>query len=265
MVPPQADDHDLARIRPIIWDSADVDVVEPFGAYVYAFDEPGASIARELEQQVFLEAFGNTAEQLAAEYGPYESSSLFFCVIDHRRATIAGMMRMILPTPHGPGLKSLADLEPAWGTSASDLLAQAGLDLEIERTWDIATLAVAHEYRSAASAGLVSLGLFQSFVLTAHSAGINSFVMILDHIVFRMLRLRVRVPFIALAESRPYLGSPASIPSFLLLDQWRERLRQGSPELLDVIFEGRGIGPALRRIDIERAASRVMKSMTSGG
>ena len=251
------------ELRALVREVVDTNTAEPFGAYVFAYDEPGAEIGRVLEQEVFLEAFGNTTAQLADEYDAYESSSVFFCVIDHRRATTAGVMRMILPTEHGPGLKSLVDLAPVWGKPATELFAAAGLELEISRTWDIATLAVAPEYRSAASAGLVSLGLYQGFVRTAGRVGIESLVTILDHVAFRMLRLRVRVPFIALAEGQPYLGSRLSIPALVQLLSWRERLSRMDPELLGVIFEGRGIEPALRPIDLDGAAACVWRSMAT--
>ena len=58
------------------------DAVEPFGAYLFRGDEPGAELGRHVERAVFLEAFGNTPELLAEEYGPYEASSVFICVVD---------------------------------------------------------------------------------------------------------------------------------------------------------------------------------------
>ena len=38
---------------------------------------------------------------------------------------------------------------------------RTGLSMRPERTWDIATLAVAAEYRGKATMGLVTLGLYQ--------------------------------------------------------------------------------------------------------
>jgi hypothetical protein len=247
----------------LVRETVDTDVAPPFGAYVFAYDEPGAAIAHALEQEVFLESFGNTPAQLAFEYGAYESSSVFFCVIDHRRATIAGMMRMILPTPNGPGLKSLVDLEKGWGRPPAELFADAGLAFDPGSTWDIATLAVGREYRSAATLGLVSQGLYQSFVRTAMAVGVDSLVMILDHIVFRTLKLRVRVPFVALGDGRPYLGSSSSVPTAIQLTGWRKSL-SSDPEMLGIIFDGLGIEPALTPIDLDRAMSCVSRLSPPG-
>ena len=65
---------------------------------------------------MFLEAFGNTADQLAEEYRPYEQSSFFICVLDHLRSLPAGVMRVLQPSP--AGFKSLKDLETVWGEPA---------------------------------------------------------------------------------------------------------------------------------------------------
>ena len=84
-----------------------------FGVYVLRSDEPAAELARHVEREVFLEFFGNTPELLAAEYGPYESASVFICVIDHVLRQPAGVMRIIVPS--ACGAKSLHDLEARWG------------------------------------------------------------------------------------------------------------------------------------------------------
>jgi len=93
--------------------------------------------------------------------------------------------------------------------------------------------------------------------------GIESLVMVLDHIAFRTLRLRVRVPLIALAEGRPYLGSRSSLPAVVQLCEWRERLGRVDPELLGVIFEGRGVEAALRPADLELATACVSRTMAA--
>ena len=77
---------------------------------------------------MFLEAFGNTAELLADEYGPYEASSFFICVVDHLRMLPAGVMRVVLPSPRG--FKSLNDIEPVWGEPAESAHRAHGLALD---------------------------------------------------------------------------------------------------------------------------------------
>ena len=105
----------------------DPNATEPFGVYVWADPDPAASLARHVERVVFDESFGNTPEQLDVEYGTYERSSLFLCVIDHRRRLPVGMARAILPSD--AGLKSLDDIEREWGEDVDDVLARTGLPM----------------------------------------------------------------------------------------------------------------------------------------
>src|SRR6266516_4584263 len=93
---------------------------EPFGTYLACSDEPSAELARSVERAVFLETFGDTAELLDAEYQPYESASIFFIVLDHRRRVPAGMMRVIVPSR--AGFKSLDDIARVWNQPVDNVL-----------------------------------------------------------------------------------------------------------------------------------------------
>ena len=161
---------------------------------------------------VFLEAFGNTVDDLAREYGPYEASSLFIVVVDHLRQLPAGVIRVVQPSP--VGLKSLNDLESVWGETAEVLMRRTGLDFGPEKIWDVATLAVPPEYRAKATGGLVTMGLYQTLTLAARASGIDLLVAILDMPVFRMLRWKLHMIFAGYrgVGPKPYLGSPASMP-----------------------------------------------------
>ena len=189
------------------------DAVEPFGAYLFRGDEPGAELGRHVERAVFLEAFGNTPELLAEEYGPYEASSVFICVVDQIRKLPVGVMRVLLPSARG--VQEPDDFETVWGNPAPPLVARSGVAFDPDRTWDIATLAVAAEYRGAATRGLVSMGLYQTLTLTARRSGIDWFVAILDLPVFRMIRWKLRMIFAGYegVGAQPYLGSAASMPA----------------------------------------------------
>ncbi len=247
-------DLDSVRLRRLVDDTVDASVDEPLGAYLFASHERGSEIGRHVERTVFLEAFGNTPELLEKEYGPYEEASVFFCVVDHRRRQPAGVMRVILPGGAGPGLKSLNDVEPTWGFPGSMLLRRAGASAPLDATWDIATLAVMPEYRGNAAAGLVSVALYQSEVLAALAAGVDWMVAILDETVHRMARLEFSQPFVPFAPARSYLGSPASLPVYVQLSEWSERLASGHPAVHDVIFRGSGIEAAVRPLDLERSS-----------
>jgi hypothetical protein len=223
----------------------------PFGAYVFGPSDPGAALGRAVEAEVFFEAFGNTPELLAEEYDPYAAASLQLVVMDHRRLTAAGSVRLILPCSGTPGLKSLNDLSPIWCDDPRMLLAEQGLDLFAATTFDWATLAVSPEYRTAAGLGLVSLGLYQTVMTVGRALGCQNFVAILDRAVYVMSRLRYVQPFVPIAPAKPYLGSAGSLPVYLPLDEWEERLRIVDPDLDAVLFERRGIEPALDPVPVE--------------
>jgi hypothetical protein len=225
----------------------------PFGAYLFRGEERGAELGRHVEQAVFLEAFGNTREVLAEQYGRYEPWSAFICVIDHLRRVPAGVMRILLPSPEG--FKSLNDIEPVWGVPAAELAAGNGLALDLERTWDIATLAISPEYRGKATRGLVSMGLYQSLTLAARHCGVAWFVAILDMPVFRMIRWRLRMIFAGYEgiAPLPYLGSAASIPAWCDVVEAERHLAATDEDLHAVLVKGVGLEPALRPIDLASA------------
>ena len=141
----------------------------PFGLYVFDSDQPESSLARDIEQAVFYETFGNTPDLLAAEYGPYDDASFFLCVIDHERRRPAGMIRVIAPSPLG--FKSLDDLARRWDRPFDELAAQHALAVDLDSLWDLATLGVDREYRGAATSGLVAMALYQGLNMLADRQG----------------------------------------------------------------------------------------------
>jgi hypothetical protein len=223
---------------------------EPFGAYVFRTGQPGAALARSLETAVLWETFGDSPEALSQEYGDYEHSSFFFCILDHRRQLPAGMMRVIVPSPRG--FKSLNDIEPVWGESAASVIERAGLEIDRAKTWDIATLAVAPEYRGKAARGLVTMGLYQSLIMAAFRCGVEWFVAIFDMPVLRLIRWKLRLTwagFDGLAPAR-YLGSVASIPAWCDLLEAERKLAKEDPDLYAILRFGEGLEPALRTVDL---------------
>lgn len=246
-----------AALQEFVGAVVDLDVPEPMGAYLFGTYEAGSEIGRHVERTVFLEAFGNTPELLEKEYGRYEPTSVFLCVVDHRHRRAAGAVRLILPAPGGPGLKTLNDLEPVFGERAGTLLSHAGVAPPPDATWDVATLAVMPEYRGAAAAGLVSLALYQSGVRAARHVGVDWMVAILDAVVHRMQRFAFHAPFVPFAPPRPYLGSPASYPVYLHVSEWGRRIEVADPSMYDVMFHARGIEAAVRPLDLDRVGALV--------
>lgn len=213
----------------------------PFGLYVLDCHDPGAELARSVEAEVFMEFFGNTPELLESEYGAYEEASLFLCVLDHRRRTPAGMMRVI--TPSEAGFKSLDDIGRAWGNDVEGLKQRSGFGFAHHEVWDIATLAVSGEYRGEATAGLVSLALYQALGTLATRHGVRGLVTILDVVVLELIQTRIERPFTAFAglEPREYLDSPASLPVFCNLADHMDRISITDPAMYELLYEGTGL------------------------
>jgi hypothetical protein len=246
-----------ADLRPLADQIVPPGVIEPLGVYAFCSSDPASELARHVERTVFLEAFGNTEELLAKEYAPYEMASLFLCVLDHRRRIPAGMMRVVLPSP--AGFKSLLDVEPIWGVSVEAMFSGSGLVHEPDRTWDIATLAVTPEYRGRAANGLVSLALYQALTMAARRCGVDWFVAIFDVPVLRMIRWKLHMTFTGFRGlgAASYLGSAASMPAWCRLSEAEQRLERTDPDLRVLLFEGKGIEPAVRPVDIETALELV--------
>jgi hypothetical protein len=167
-------------------------------------DSELASVGRDLERQIFEETFGNSAAVMAAEYGPYEASSLFFVVIDRKRGVPAGVARMI--ESRGPGTKTVDDAPQHIGTGVETILAAHGMTGE--KVWDCATIAVLPEYRGGRSALLVSTMVYRTFLVMGRRHGVRHAVSMLDKGAYRNLKL-IGVPMRTLADSGPfeYLGA----------------------------------------------------------
>ena len=213
----------------------------PFGVYVLDSHDPASVLARQVEQDVFLEFFDNTVDMLADEYGPYEDTSTFLCVIDHQRRVPAGMIRIIRPSP--AGFKTLHDLDSIWGLPTSQLARPTGIGLDPSSLWDLATLAVAREYRSAASSGLVSMALYQALNMLGHAQGIRWAVAVMDMVVLDLINSAWHRPFAGIpgADPRRYLDSPASRPVYCDVVDYRMRLAFLDPPTHAILFEGRGL------------------------
>jgi hypothetical protein len=254
LVDPLRDDAELRHLASSVRAPG---AAEPFGAYMFRHDEPGAELGRHVERGVFLEAFGNTPELLHEEYQRYERSSVFIVVLDHLRNVPAGAIRVIVPSR--AGFKSLDDIEPVWGVPARDLVERTGIALDPNKTWDVATLAVEPEYRGTLARGLVTMGLYQSLVLSARACGIDWLIAILDMPVFRLLRWKLRMVMVGYKGigPLPYLGSAASLPAWCDLVDAQRRYLETDLNLHGVIFEGVGLEPALRRVDLPGVDRRV--------
>jgi len=255
--PSDPSDPSDAAVRRLVVEVMAPDPPEPFGVYLFRSDEPGGALGRRVEQKVFLEVFGNTPELLAKEYQPYRAASFFLCVVDHRRRLPAGVMRMLVPSD--AGFKTANDVPAIWLEPLDAMAMRTGLVIDPSRTWDIATLAVAAEYRGKATTGLVTLGLYQALSTLTLRSGIEWLIAILDRRVFRMVRWQLKMTFAGFKDvpALPYLGSPASLPVWCSMSEGKRRLVADHPELYELLVEGRGLEAAMRPVDMTGALDRV--------
>jgi hypothetical protein len=254
---PVMDDVELRRLAGAVTAPG---TTSPLGVYLFRSGDPASELARHLERVVFMETFGNTPELLSKEYAPYDEASIFLCVIDHLRRVPAGTMRIVRPSIIG--FKTLDDAGPVWGEPVATMAARTGIEIDLARTWDIATLAVAAEYRGKATMGLVSMGLYQALAMATRRCGIAWLLAILDVPVFRMIRWRLRMPMAGFTGvgARPYLGSPASLPVWCNVGDTERRLAVSDPDLHALYFDGVGMEPALRPLDLRSTAGLAVKA-----
>ncbi len=200
-----------------------------------------------MEAEVFLDAFGNTREQLAAEYSPYDGRTVFLCVIDHLRHAPAAAMRIIVPTPDGRLCKTLDDMARFWRMPLAETTIRNGEPFDYSTAWDVATLAVAKDYQGRATAGMVSIALYEAGVRGMRESGFEYSVAILDRKAYRFAHWVFKeawYPFDR-ADAIPYLGSPASLPVWFQPSEWGPRLQVREPRLYEMIFESRGYEGAI--------------------
>ncbi len=238
-----------ADLRQLAGDLVPSGCPQPLGVYVLRPDQPEAALPLHLERTVFEEAFGNSPELLAAEYGPYDFSSVLICVVDHRRRLPAGMMRIIVPS--AAGLKSLRDMTEVWGIPYLELYRRTSIDYLPEVTWDIATLAVAPDYRGVAASGLVSIALYEALSMVTQRCGVAHLVAILHQPVLRMMQWKFHKPFTLFegVEPKRYLDSPASLPVLCERLAWYDRLAASDPVLHEIMCDGVGLEPVVRQPD----------------
>jgi hypothetical protein len=227
---------------------------QPMGLYLCRPEDPAAALPLHVERNVFEESLTNAGELLVDEFGPYEHATLLLCVIDQHRQLPAAMLRLIFPSTQG--LKSLNDLTPIWGITTEQLYGRTGIEYESAHTWDIATLAIAPEYRAAAFQGVITMALCQTISVLGTRCGFTSSVAILHLPILRMLQWKLHRPFTEFAgvEPRGYLESPASLPVWMRLDDWHQRLAERDRVLYDIMTTGTGLEPVVRPPDWDAAA-----------
>ncbi len=202
------------------------------------FDAQGdlRTAAEECEESVFLEAFGNTKEQLNSEYETYNDQSVFIAVSDVD-GYVQGTVRLIAPGP--AGLKTVNDIarEP-WGLDGERVTKAAGIDLA--HTWDIATMGVRAECRS--NRLMVTMALYHAMMKATRVNEMTSAVAILDSHAQRVMNsLGYIFPAMPGVKPAPYLGSAASTPVYAHYASIVDAQRRINPEAYRLMTLGVGL------------------------
>jgi hypothetical protein len=181
--------------------------------------------ARACEQAVFGRRFGNSAEEMEHEYGPFEGSTTFGAVFATNGTAVAAV-RLIRPGP--VRVKTLQDAaKPPWSLAEQQLTDTVGL--HERHTWDVASFTVDAVAGGADRRIAPTLLRLLFAALRANSA--TSFVAVLDSTARRALRgLGVTMLELGDAKPAPYLGSPSSVPVYRHLADLRGEHAEHFPQ-----------------------------------
>ncbi len=226
--------------------------VKPFGVYRIDLELNEQSwalpVARLAEAEVFA-YYGDTAEELDDEYGLYDPFSTFFVVVDRIAQRLAGMLRIIRRSPIG--LKSLTDIESDrpgrnWRRSVSELQASLGVCLNHPATLDMATMGVVPAYHRHAYSGRIAKSIYHMACRYTVEQAATHWVTIVDESAHRSFVQRLGQPFSYYpgVEWQRYLGSNLSLPVWVDIPVWTNRLRATDPRRFAWLFRGEGLQKA---------------------
>lgn len=198
-------------------------------------EHPLSTPAREVEEEVFFEAFGNTPELLEEEYSQYENISVFVTVYEKATNLAVASSRLLIAEPSK--LKSVQDLtkEP-WSKNLNDL--NCDEVFKAKKVVDVATLGVVASSRGQLSSGTVSMALYHGVLRTIQALEIDMMVAVFDLKVYKMIN---RIFNNAWKEyegvpAKEYLGSPLSIPSYCSSEELKALAKEKKPGLYESIY-----------------------------
>ena len=220
-------------------------VIDPTGDLLEA--------ARECEADIFLRTFGNTREQLQAEYARYEDAS-FFIVLADPNDKVFGVCRLIRPSE--AGFKSLNDLaEPPWSIDGERAARAVGVDLA--STWDFATVGVHPDIDSSVRM-FAAIALYHGVLTAGRVNDIESVVMIMDDRALQLITAGgITTHRLPGTKSEPYLGSPGSTPVYGNFAEMVDMARRTNPDTYRLIVQGVGLdGVTVPELEAFRLAER---------
>ncbi len=179
----------------------------PFSVHLAGPGDDAAALSLQVAADVFLRAFGNTAELLRREYADLLPSMRHVVVLDRAARTAVGSV-ILQEAPAGE-LKTIVDVaQPPWSVPPETALGALGLSAEDTTAADLLLLSVQPGYRRH---GLGTLLLYSAWV-AAVGMGLDRWTAILDDPLLVGLRAMSGGAVRRIAASRPYLGSAGSIP-----------------------------------------------------
>ncbi len=214
------------------------DLYKPFGLYFASSLGDWGPLARFVEREVFALRFGNDADVMDREYGPYEESSFFVLVVDHRRAEPVGEFRVIEASP--VGFKTLTDIErePGWGSTLDDFVTQHRPAGDLSHVIDAATLAVRAEWSASRTGALASIALYGGLFRACIAIRAELLVTAIDEAVADMVRwLKIPIEPLCDLPAIEYLGSPATRP-YVIKWETIDADRRSSPALMGMLMGG---------------------------
>jgi hypothetical protein len=178
-----------------------------YSVHLAAGHEDGALLSLQVAADVFLDAFGNTADVLRREYAHLIPSMTHVVVLDRETRTAAGSL--ILQESAAEELKTVVDLAgPPWSVPPEESLPGLALTPDERTAADLLLLGVDAEHRNR---GVAVLLLYAAWVVSA-AHGIERWTAILDDSLLDALNRLAGGVLHPIAPSQPYLGSPASTP-----------------------------------------------------
>lgn len=207
-----------------------------------------ANIGRYIERTVFEASFGNDANEMAEEYGPYEDASTFFVSIDTETREPTGVLRVIQDSENG--LKSWDDAGEHFGLDAQRA-AQNIIFQDRSKIWDVGTIAVLPEYRK--NSGPVSILLERAMYVAARDRNIQTLISIIDDAPLIKMRSKWRgvgIPFKDLPGTKPqaYLGSEKSHAVYGHVPDFYEKMSRHRESLRGRLIAKYALGDALDRL-----------------
>jgi hypothetical protein len=216
------------------------------------FDPVGdvLAAARECEAEIFLQAYGNTRDEIADEYGPYEQASAFIALTDDRGDVVAET-RLIAPS--AAGLKTLDDTSRTpWRIDGYRAARAVGIDLSL--AWDVATIGV---HPSLRGSGLqAAIAMYHGIVAATRANNLRWVTMLMDERARRLLTsLACETHVLPGTWPGDYMGSPACTPLWADVYHMMDVQRVRNPEAHRLI----GLGNGLDGISVPSAAGFVLR------